>query len=157
MGKKLAVLFVICFFWTAPTIAANYGMAGCGLGSVILKGKPGKVQLFAATTNDYFSQTSAITTGTSNCSDGPREMASLFIIINQEALMADIARGQGETIANLAKIYSCQDTNYFIEKFRENYKLLQVDPKELKEVATQAIYQLLIKDRYLLETCNELS
>src|SRR6266545_2071443 len=46
----------------------SYGLAGCGLGSMLIGSKPGIVQIFAATTNGSFgTQTFGITSGTSNC------------------------------------------------------------------------------------------
>ncbi|MFN8945903.1 MAG: DUF3015 family protein, partial [Pseudobdellovibrionaceae bacterium] len=46
----------------------GYGMAGCGLGSVVFGDKPGFIQIFAATLNSIGgNQTFGISLGTSNC------------------------------------------------------------------------------------------
>jgi hypothetical protein len=92
---------------------AAYGTAGCGLGSLLFGNKPGIIQIFAATTNGTSgNQTFGITTGTSNCSDtgGGSASAKIYIQANREALAKDIARGQGETLANLSTLAGCGNT-----------------------------------------------
>lgn len=104
--------------------AGKWGMAGCGVGALIFKDKPGKIQILAATTNDYFAQTSSITSGTSGCVDGGGEMAALFIEINQETLRKDVARGNGETIVGLSKIYQCKNADQFGTALQDQYSEL---------------------------------
>jgi hypothetical protein len=102
----------IALFASAPALAAEYGAAGCGLGSVIIGNKPGFVQVFAATTNGTFaSQTFGISSGTSNCADtsSGAKSAKAFIETNREALVKDMARGSGETLRSLAAVAGCSD------------------------------------------------
>jgi hypothetical protein len=90
----------------------KYGTAGCGLGSLVFGDDKGLVQVLAATTNGTFgTQTFGITSGTSNCEDtaGGTASAKAFIETNREAFAKDVARGQGETIANLTTLAGCQD------------------------------------------------
>ena len=105
----------------STTLAANsglkgtgtYGLAGCGLGSLVFGNQPGAVQILAATTNGTFgTQTFGITTGTSNC--GPGLMAQgtkSFVEANREVLAKDISRGTGEAIGALAVINACADSS----------------------------------------------
>lgn len=91
----------------------GYGAAGCGLGSIVFGNKPGFMQVFAATTNGTLgSQTFGITSGTSNCnSSAPGGMAARqFIETNRQAFAKDVSRGSGETIASLATLGGCRDT-----------------------------------------------
>lgn len=93
--------------------AKNYGMAGCGLGSLVL-GKSGS-QLFAATTNGTMgNQTFGITTGTLNCTDDGVAMndreQELFTEANFEVLKQEIAMGQGENLYALASLMGCDET-----------------------------------------------
>src|SRR3954465_9950051 len=84
---------------------ATFGLAGCGLGSMIFGDQKGPVQILAATTNGPFgSQTFGITSGTSNCVDDSSTArgARNFIEGNREALAKDAARGSGETITTLS-------------------------------------------------------
>ena len=78
-----------------------YGMAGCGLGSMVFGDKPGLIQVIAATVNSTAaSQTFGISSGTSNCEDRAGT-AAFFIDANRVVLASDMARGSGETIVNL--------------------------------------------------------
>ncbi|HEY6876733.1 MAG TPA: DUF3015 family protein [Polyangiales bacterium] len=90
--------------------ADPYGTAGCGLGSIIFKDKPGFIQVVAATFNGTFgNQTFAISSGTSNCgkSEPAQAAAQAFIQTNREAFAKDAARGRGETISNLSTLAGC--------------------------------------------------
>lgn len=96
----------------SPVAAGGYGSAGCGLGSILFGDEPGFIQVLAATTNaSSGTQTFGITSGTSNCADsgGGEASAKAFIEANRESLSKDIARGQGETIANLSALAGCSD------------------------------------------------
>ncbi len=98
----------------APTVAyADYGMAGCGLGSIVIS-KDGFVQVFAATTNGTFSsQSFGITFGTSNCvSDGAvmvDKEQEMFVEANLDALERDIAAGGGEYLAAFTTLLGCSE------------------------------------------------
>src|SRR5438094_2890324 len=96
----------------AATWKATYGLAGCGLGSLVFGDQKGGIQILAATTNSLFgSQTFGITSGTSNCVDSaaPGKGARIFIEGNREALAKDAARGSGETITTLSAVAGCND------------------------------------------------
>ncbi len=92
--------------------AAKYGTAGCGIGSLAFGDQKGPIQIVAATLNDILiPQTSAITTGTSNCTeDGvalvDRERA-LFAEANFDVIKQEIAMGKGENVSVLASLYGC--------------------------------------------------
>jgi hypothetical protein len=91
-------------------VAAPYGTAGCGLGSVLFGDDPGGIQILAATFNATFAnQTFGITTGTLNCGKGAlgSGSAKVFIEANREALSKDISRGAGETVDTLTQIAGC--------------------------------------------------
>ena len=69
--KKISIISVVIALG-APTaaLAAPYGMAGCGLGSMLFG--DGGLQTSAATTNGIVAnQSFGITSGTSNCVDNP--------------------------------------------------------------------------------------
>ena len=107
---------------------AAYGMAGCGLGSIIFK-KNNKMQILAATTNVYAFQTSAITTGTSNCKEG-NAMAQLkmeqevFVSANLNSLSKDVAQGEGRYLRAFAEVLGCSGDELFdafADASRSNY------------------------------------
>jgi len=110
---SLSVLaFAVLVTASASTVdAAGYGQAGCGLGSMIIKGQ-GKVQIFAATTNGTFAtQTFGISSGTSNCTSGgvvkaDREQEA-FVEANRDNLSADMAAGNGQYLEAFAELLGC--------------------------------------------------
>ncbi|MEY2987020.1 MAG: hypothetical protein RJB13_541 [Pseudomonadota bacterium] len=105
-----------------------YGMAGCGLGSLIFSGDNTGMniknnsmgpQLLAATTNNYiFPQSSAITTGSSNCTDVPAGSADAFrieretyVTMNLNDLNKEAAQGQGDKLRGLSEMLGCAEQN----------------------------------------------
>lgn len=99
----------------------GYGMAGCGLGSIVFGPKPGMVQVVAATVNGTGVQTFGISTGTSNCSEsGVFAKTEDYINTNKVALENDIVRGEGETLASLSEVMECQSPA-FGSSMKKNY------------------------------------
>ncbi|MGM0575442.1 MAG: DUF3015 family protein [Myxococcota bacterium] len=108
----LGLLALVAF--TPTSHADPYGVAGCGFGAVLFDDSPSKFkQVLAATSNGLLgNQTFAITSGTSRCGEPAEEIAGAkaFVEANRQALAHDIARGDGETIANLSSLAGCQDS-----------------------------------------------
>jgi len=107
--KKVLLSAVLLASFGAAAIAADYGSAGCGLGSLAFKNNDG-TQILAATTNGTFgSQTFGITFGTSNCNaKGMIKVSKAresFIEANYKDLSRDVAKGSGEYVTNLAQLY----------------------------------------------------
>jgi predicted porin len=99
----------------------GYGMAGCGLGSIVFGQQPGMVQVFAATTNSWGGQTFAISSGTSNCGESGKNQATYeFIKVNKATLEKEVVRGQGETLASLGQMLECKNEN-FSQSVKANY------------------------------------
>jgi hypothetical protein len=97
------------------TNSAGYGMAGCGLGSLLFGNDNSKfMQILAATTNGTFwSQTFGITSGTSNCVQGgvvtaQKEQAA-FAEVNFQDLKRNMAAGGGEFLSSFATLLGCED------------------------------------------------
>lgn len=102
----------------------GYGLAGCGLGSVVFGQKPGMIQVFAATTNGIgYNQSFGLSSGTSNCGESSQARAAAeYIEINKVTLENDMARGQGETMATLSKVLGCKNEN-FGQELRSQYQV----------------------------------
>ncbi|MCW7465489.1 DUF3015 domain-containing protein [Leptospira levettii] len=113
-----------------PIQAESYGMAGCGLGSMVPVWKNDIGQVLAATTNVSFSsQTFGITSGTSNCTtDGivKQEMAQeVFIAYNESALELETTKGNGERIRAMATLLGCPThANELGKLMKENHSYL---------------------------------
>ena len=120
--KKLALIGALLSISQAH--AYHYGMAGCGLGSLVFKDEPGKTQIAAATTNNLVSpQTSAITSGTSGCYENTDSQAQVnYIETNKVSLKSDIARGNGETLDGLMTMLGCKESNAVKMDIKNNYK-----------------------------------
>jgi len=116
-AKKVAAPAAAAPAAAAPAAKAYsrpYGMAGCGFGTYVV-GKDGS-QILGATTNDtLYSQTFGITFGTLNCNDSENLATTAarldnFIASNKVSVATDAAKGDGETIAVLAKLMNCSDS-----------------------------------------------
>lgn len=120
---KKIILCAVMMLGTSA-MAAGYGAAGCGLGSVVFEGSHGKgAQILAATTNGTSgNQTFGITTGTLNCDTGRLKISkTTFIEANKFALANDIARGQGESLAALSSLYGCSNSANVASEMKANY------------------------------------
>jgi hypothetical protein len=115
--RLLSRLFTVALL-AAPTVAsaaAPYGMAGCGLGSMIFG--PDSCQTSAATTNgSYFNQAFGITFGTSNCVGGGskslvEDIQKQFLADNYATLAKEMAQGQGETLITLSTMFGCDEAS----------------------------------------------
>lgn len=138
----------------------GYGMAGCGLGSIVFGQKPGLIQIFASTTNGTFgSQTFGISTGTSNCTpDGQaRRSAELFITVNKEVLAKDISRGNGEALASLSEIIGCSDAKLLGGKLQQNFRSIFPTQKTSADESGRAIFDVIKGDAALTKTCAKIS
>lgn len=132
----------------------GYGVAGCGLGSIVIGPKPGMIQIGAATLNGTGMQTFGITTGTSNC-DIPEmgHQAAVFIEVNRETLAKDAARGQGDTVAGLAYILNCDDASALGQNLQQNFEKIFA-PEKSSYDATRAILSTIENNQALKATCH---
>ena len=126
--------------------ADPYGTAGCGLGSMVFGNDKGLVQVLAATTNGTFgTQTFGITSGTSNCGDtgGGTASAKAFIETNREAFAKDVARGQGETIANLSALAGCSDSTAVGSTLQGSFSAIFPDASVADTAVSQSVVDTL--------------
>lgn len=142
-----------------------YGTAGCGLGSIVFKDQPGIIQVVAVTLNGvFYSQTFGITSGTSNCnSDGEGNVASveqrtqLFVAVNRESLENDLARGQGESLLNLASILGCQNNEALAVHLKSRFQTIFPSQDTSSEAAGRAILDSVKESETLSKSCNVMS
>lgn len=141
--------------------SAAYGMAGCGLGSVLFGETESRGgQILAATTNGfYFNGTFGMSSGTSNCvpersdsSAAVKKNMDMFVAANREALANDIAKSNGETIVTMSNIMGCKDSAYLGAKLQSRYESI-FDSKEDMKVSDN-MYNTVTSDRYLVENCK---
>lgn len=135
----------------------GYGMAGCGLGSMVFGDKPGMIQIVAATLNGiYGNQTFGITSGTSNCETPARAQrsAAFFITANRETIQKDIARGSGETLTSLSQILGCKNSDQVGMKLQQNYPAIFPNDKAPTDRVINSIMSTLKQDSDLGKSCS---
>jgi hypothetical protein len=141
----------------SQSFSRPYGMAGCGLGSMIV-GKHGG-QIFAATTNGTaWNQTFGIMAGTSNCVDNPNNaMASRmdqFVVANKVALAGDIARGNGETLGSLSTLLGCSDSIQLNSALQKNFSQIFPSYDVQPNIVTDSIISVVKTDQQLATSCK---
>jgi hypothetical protein len=136
MMKKLVVLFTLTIATFVHAGAkkdlaghGKYGMAGCGLGSMLFDENTTFNQILAATTNGTFgSQTFGISTGTSNCTHGGvaklEKETEMFVEVNYDVLQKEISQGKGETLASFSNLMGCSDSAILGKGLQSNYKTI---------------------------------
>lgn len=136
--------------------AGEYGMAGCGLGAVVLGADGGQVS--AATTNGSFgSQTLGITTGTSECTDSAESAAldqKAFIQHNYAKVSREAAQGQGEYLSAFATILGCEAQAHpsFFEMTKEQHGEL-FNAEQKPGAVLQKVKDAARKDAQLRNAC----
>lgn len=125
--KKIIAGIILASVSSVALANAN-GPAGCGLGSTAIFPDADKwhQHVMAATTNGTSgNQTFGMTSGTLGCeaANGPLKSAQVFMDENMDQLAADIAVGQGETLAALAQVMgvNTQDTAAFNRVMQSNF------------------------------------
>lgn len=149
---------VLVLLPTSSALAAPYGTAGCGLGSVLFGDSPGIVQVLAATTNGTFwTQTFGITSGTSNCvnTSGSAATARAFVETNREAISKDIARGSGETLSGLTEVAGCKDAQAVGRTLQREFKTIFPSEKASDIEVGDAVVKTLRQHKDL--QCSSLS
>ena len=148
--------------FVAPGLVfANYGMAGCGLGSMLFDENGGFQQVLAATTNGTFgNQTFGISSGTSNCTKNgmvknEREQ-EVFIAMNYDSLTQDIARGEGETLSALTNLMGCskEGATHFATAAKAQYASIYGQTKDANELY-EAVKTQVTSDEVLASACKQ--
>lgn len=137
--------------------ARGYGLAGCGLGSLVMGPRDG--QIFAATTNGTFgSQTFGITSGTSNCVGTPTsakaDRMDKYIVANKVRLADDIARGEGETIRGLAQLMNCSEEIHLGSKLQSKFSTIFESHDMAANQITDRIITVVAQDGELSTACG---
>ena len=113
---------------------ANYGMAGCGLGALVIDRNEQLPQIGAWFLNGiYGNQTFGITSGTSNCVEGRTKIVAMeqevFVAANLTTLKKQASQGEGEHLDGLAEVFGCSGD-------KEKVRLLQMCKQEYRKIFT---------------------
>ena len=133
----------------------TYGLAGCGLGSMLFGAQPGAVQIIASTTNGTAgNQTFGITLGTLNCDIAEAGMqAAVYIESNREVVAKEAARGHGETLVGLANILKCSDQAAFNGAAQSNFEKIFVESDNAYS-NVKSLYEVISNNPTLKSSCN---
>jgi|GEM_PF-688166 len=138
------------------TFARNYGLSGCGLGSLWMEKDHN--QIWSSTSNYTGGQVFAISSGTSNCVETPAsakaDRMDKYIIVNKVALADDIARGQGETIQGLAQIMNCSETQMLGSKLQSKFTTIFTSHDVTVNDITDRIITVVGQDESLASACG---
>ncbi|TGK00404.1 DUF3015 domain-containing protein [Leptospira selangorensis] len=158
---SIGLVGLLCLSSGISVTAADYGVAGCGLGSLIFKENKGGHQLLAATTNGVVSgnQTFGITTGTLGCAtDGlvhKEKVQEVFVSLNFNSLEVEMAKGKGEKLEALSGLLGCSTngTAQLGEYTKSNFDVLytqETTPSSLLSAVKDGIR----KDAALSKSCK---
>ncbi len=108
----VGLVALVCLSGALYAKSDRYGAAGCGIGSLLFGGDNStSSQIFAMTTNQSSSQTSSITSGTSNCYADEVSWLKLrqqeFAALHYQDLRQEMAAGSGEKLEHFAVIMGC--------------------------------------------------
>lgn len=154
LAKSSLLLFVLG--QSISSYAYHYGMAGCGVGSLVFQDQPGMIQIVAATLNNIVSpQTSAITSGTSGCYEDADTMANLFFKTNKQSILQEIALGQGEALDGLSKIYGCTEPGSLNKALRAEYSEIIGSQSSSADELRYRVETIIRKSQLLSSTCKD--
>jgi DUF3015 family protein len=139
-----------------------YGMAGCGLGSVIFGpiNTPG-AQVMAASTNATGVQTFAITSGTSNCVSGGvvamDRRQEVFAEVNFSDLKRDMAAGGGEFLSAFADLLGCDAAAHpkVARVMQTEYETLLPSESTTADELVSAVHVRISSDPELAARCRD--
>lgn len=139
-----------------PTPTRRYGMAGCGLGSVLLPNGP---QVATSIINGLFwNQVFVISSGTSNCQNDDLRQASSeqeqFMLSNFRSIASEAAQGRGETLTGLAETLGCtaESDQHFATFTQKNHRKIFSEPGAL--AALESLKRELRQEQDLLNSCK---
>jgi Protein of unknown function (DUF3015) len=157
--------FALVVFLMASTSHAQqggYGMAGCGLGSLVFGTQNTLVnQIIAATLNGTGGQTFGITSGTSNCVQSgvvkaEREQAA-FAEVNFQDLKRNMAAGGGEYLASFSSLLGCTDAAkpVFFKMTQDKYETVLPSEKTSPDQMLMSVKQQIKASPTLAGSCSD--
>lgn len=155
----IGLAFLFSLISSQTTFAAD-GSSGCGAGWYILKDNSLVSSSFRNATNMTFSNTFAMTSGTSNCAkhsivDAAKQSLH-FADANYESIMVDAARGNGETIAAFSETFGCswQGLGDFQNLLHANYQTIFPAGQRSPGALVEAIRDNMQANPRMLKVCT---
>ena len=162
-----SMLVAIMIAIGGPVMAAGYGAAGCGPGSMIFKQNTKSEQLMSWGTNFAISmllipsiQPSAISTGVSNCGGSKAAVLAQedenFVARNFDSLAKEMAVGQGESLDTLAGLLGCPagQRSSFAAFTQKNYASLFRSEETVPQEMLATLKDELSNDQVMAGACG---
>lgn len=136
--KKLVLVLALALVGGVAQASTGGGSDGCGLGWQVTQKKSLLGTFTRATTNAVVPPTFGMTTGTIGCDQHSIAMrdvpAAQFVATNYDALMMDMAQGEGENLSALSNSLGCSNVKAFGEATKKNFSALTQDADSLELV-----------------------
>ena len=155
----------ISLIQTAEAKTAHFGMSGCGVASLIFD-NPNDYeekwkQIVGSIVENYLGiQSSAITSGTSNCrytNAKTVDARDVFIDVNAAIIAQDAARGSGETIETLATMAGCSDSTTLGTELRTHFSDLFKRELSEGEKISGRVREFMKSNSRLSKSCGNLT
>lgn len=153
---RLLLAGLLLAFGSQMANAEKFGMAGCGLGSMMFGSDS---QVFAATFNSTgYNQGFGISSGTSNCMKENEaaavEAQQQFFVNNMQVLSKEIAQGNGEYVKALAKTMGCKEesNSVFASEMQKSYSYIFSAPGAMSSL--ERVRSTIHENQTLNASCN---
>lgn len=119
-------LFVVLALGLISFAYAQDRSSGCGMGWQVTRSMTTTGSYTRALTNATFSNTLAMTSGTSGCAKHDLVMKQKekihYVEANLIPLRREVAMGEGERLNALAAVWGCANTEAFAPALKQNYR-----------------------------------
>ncbi|MBF0298071.1 MAG: DUF3015 family protein [Oligoflexia bacterium] len=161
-----AILFLISITMVIMplTLFAAQGdtSVGCGVGWYVTKSMTTTAATTRVSTNATFSNTLAMTTGTSGCARHSivmnDKMGLHFIAANYQNILLDVSQGNGEYLIGLSRSMGCSDkvSSVFSNETRSHFSEIFpiVNDQENHEKSLQFLKRMIKNNQVLVSSCN---
>ncbi len=163
--KKFSLFasFFVAIALTSSAMAAGYGAAGCGFGSMVITENKKLHQVGAWFLNAIFgNQTFGMTSGTSNCGESGIVLAEkeqkVFVETNFQSLTKEMASGEGEDLNTLASLLGCplNQTSAFGTFTQANFTSLFPSGGTSPSQMLSSLKARMASDEHFGQTCHNI-
>jgi len=149
----------MCFILVNPLTHADDTSSGCGLGWAVTKKNSLLSSTVRAYTNSTFSNTIAMTSGTSGCAKHNlvknKKKADHFIEVNYNDVLVEMAKGKGEYLNSFAATLGCSQKDYeSFAKFSQKHYPKLIEKQDAPIQFLKQIKSLLKRNPALEKSCQ---
>lgn len=127
--KRFLITISAAALVASSAVAGGNSNTGCGLGSMLIPVQDTvATQVLAVTSNGVGSQTSAITSGSLNCTKPYKivmnDQAQKFLADNMDSIAVEVAAGQGESLDTLLSLINVEDKAVAAATLKANFSTI---------------------------------